>query len=81
MFMCKSHTGGAARAWSTYNGFLKQRKHYIEADSGSGEILKVAASFPAQISIKQNLHVLVKTEREEGVGQGKKKVIYAPETT
>lgn len=81
MFMCKSHTGGAARAWSTYNGFLKQRKHYIEADSGSGEILKAAASFPAQISIKQNLHVLVKTEREEGVGQGEKKVIYAPETT
>lgn len=81
MFMCKSCTGGAARTWSTYNGFLKQRKHYIEADSGSGEILKVAASFPAQISIKQNLHVLVKTEREDGVGKGEKKVIYAPETT
>lgn len=81
MFMYKSHTGGAAHTWSTYNGFLKQRKHYIEADSGSGEILKVAAGFPAQISIKQNLLVPVKTEREEGVGKGVKQLIHAPENT
>lgn len=81
MLMYKSHTGGAAHAWSTYNGFLKQRKHYIEADSGSGEILKVAAGFPAQISIKQNLLVPVKMEREEVVGKGEKQVIHTPEKT
>lgn len=79
MVMYKSHMGGAAHAWGTYNGFLKQRKHYIEADSGSGEILKVTASFPAQISIKQNLLVPVKMERNEDVGKGGKQVIHAPE--
>lgn len=51
--MHKSHTGEAAHARSTYNGFLKQRKHYKEADSGSGEILKVVTSFPAKISVNQ----------------------------
>lgn len=81
MVMYKSHMGGAAHTWSTYNGFLKQRKHYIEADSGSGEILKVTASFPAQISTKQNLLVLVKMEREEGVGKREKEVIHASENT
>lgn len=81
MVMYKSHMGGAAHAWSTYNGFLKHRKHYIEADSGSGEILKLTAGFPAQISIKQNLLVPVKMEREGGVGKGENQVIHAPENT
>lgn len=74
MFMHKSRIGGAAHAWSTYNGFLKQRKHHKEADSGSGEILKVVSSFPVKISNNQQNVTCPCENREQGrCGKGRKR--------
>lgn len=82
MFRYKSHIGGAAHAWSTYNGFLKQRKHYKEAESGSGEILKVVTGFPAKISTNpQNVSCPCENGEGGAVGREGEKNTYVLVTT